>query len=321
MVRWFERLRYPATVFAVAVVAFGALLAVHAYTGGVFTDLKAFYCAGSAFAAGHDPYRLAYVRPCETQLGAGVFAGSSFDQPTVPVPWAPYAMPLLALLAAFPFATSVVVWTLFDFAALALAADLLRRMLPERSPVAIAALVLFAGVPTEAALGQPVGIGLLAIVSGGFFVRRAQSAGIACALFVSAIQPYVALPFAIALLATDRAARRGVAWCAAAIAVGSLVFARGLTQEYLTVVAPAHSAGNVLEVTQLSLTSLLAALGTPSGIARAAGLAVYAIAIAAGIWAGRRIAHSTRRPELVAWIATMLATLAAPYVHFHVPTR
>jgi hypothetical protein len=316
MVRWFERLRYPATVFAVAIVAFGTLLAVHAYTGGVFTDLKAFYCAGSAFAGGHDPYRLAFVRPCEARLGAGVFAGAAFDQPTVPVPWAPYAMPLLAALAALPFAAAVVVWTLMNFAALALAADLLRRMLPERSPVAIATLVIFAGVPTEAALGQPVGFGLLAIVAAGAFVRRGQSAGIACALFVAAIQPYVALPLAIALLATNRAARIGVASCVAAIALGSLVFERGLTQEYLTAVAPAHAAGNLLEVTQLSLTSLLAALGTPSVIARDAGLAVYAVAIVAGVWAGRRMARSSQRPERIAWIATMLATLAAPYLHF-----
>jgi hypothetical protein len=314
--RTFGRYRYAGAVFALAVVAFAALLFLHGYKN-TFLDLRAFYCAGHAFAQGADPYRDAALRPCEMALGTNVFAGSvGFDQPTVPVPWAPYAMPLLALLSAVPFGAAAATWTLLNFAALAIAAELLRRSLPELSPVAIAAFVLFAGVPTEAALGQPAGFELLALVAAGRCLRTRSTAGIAGALAVAALQPYVALPLAIALLWAGAAARRAVAACVAVFAVGSAVFVPRLSYEYLTVIAPEHTRANILEITQLSFTSLFAAFGLPSDPARGLGLLIYVAAIGAGIWAGLRLAAAFRRPEALPWVAAMLATLGAPYLHF-----
>jgi len=311
----FERYRFAGAVFVCALAAFAALLALHAYTN-TFLDLRAFYCAGSAFAHGEDPYRNAALRGCEAALGTNVFAGRGFDQPTIPVPWTPYAMPLLALLSVLPFGAAAVVWTVLNFACLAAAAALLRSSLPELSPVAIATFVLFATVPTEAALGQPAGLELLAVAAAGAYARRGTTSATAIALLVAAIQPYVALPLAVGLLFAGAAARRAVAAAAIVLAAVSLIFLRRLTFEYLTLVVPEHARANVFEVTQLSWTSLLAAAGLAAEPARALGTAIYIVAIAIGVWAGLRLASATRKPEALPWVAALLGTLGAPYLHF-----
>jgi len=312
----FGRYRYPGAVFALAVAAFGALLLLHAYKN-TFLDLRAFYCAGHAFAQGLDPYRDASLRPCEMALGTNVFASSvGFDQPTVPVPWPPYAMPLLALLGAMPFNAAATVWTLLNFACLGIAAEVLRRALPQLSPVVIASFVLFAAVPTEAALGQPAGFELLAVAGAGWCVRLRSPAGIGIGLIVAAIQPYVALPLGVALLGSGAAARRAVVACAVLLAAGSMVLLARLTIEYVSVVAPEHARANVLEITQLSFTSLLAALGVPFEASRMLGVFLYVASLTLGLWAGARVAWGTQRPEALPWIATMFATLGAPYLHF-----
>jgi hypothetical protein len=311
----FERYRFAGTVFVCALAAFAALLALHAYTN-TFLDLRAFYCAGTAFAHGEDPYRNAALRTCEAALGTNVFAGRGFDQPTVPVPWTPYALPLLALLSSLPFDGAVVVWTVLNFGCAAVAAALLRSSLPELSPVAVATFVLFATVPTEAALGQPAGLELLAVAAAGVYARRGATSGTCIALLVAAIQPYVALPLAVGLLCAGAAARRAVAVAALVVVAASLIVLRPLTFEYLTAVAPEHARANVFEVTQLSWTSLLAAAGLPADPARALGTVIYIVAIALGVWAGLRLASSTRKPEALPWIAALLGTLAAPYLHF-----
>jgi len=311
----FGRYRFAGAVFVCALAAFAALLALHAYTN-TFLDLRAFYCAGGAFAHGADPYRNAALRTCEAALGTNVFAGHGFDQPTVPVPWTPYALPLLALLSMLPFGAATMAWTVLNFVCLAAAAALLRSSLPELSPVAVATFVLFATVPTEAALGQPAGLELLAVVAAGTYAGRGATSGTCIALLVAAIQPYVALPLAVGLLFAGAAARRAVALAAIVVAGTSLIFLRPLTFEYLTVVAPEHARANVFEVTQLSWTSLLAATGLPADPARALGTAIYIAAIALGVWAGLRLASSTRKPEALPWIVALLGTLGAPYLHF-----
>jgi len=312
----FGRYRYPTAVFALAIAAFAALLFLHAYKSP-FLDLKAFYCAGHAFAHGADPYRDAALHPCELALGTGVFASSSgFDQPTVPVPWPPYAMPLLALLSAAPFNYAAATWTLLNFACLGIAAEVLRRALPQLSPVVIASFVLFAAVPTEAALGQPAGFELLAVAGAGWCVRLRSSAGIGIGLLFAAIQPYVALPLGVALLWSGAAARRAAGACVVLLAAGSMVLLERLTIEYVTVVAPEHARANALEITQLSFTSLLAAIGVPLEAARILGVFIYVASLAVGLWAGIRVASGTQRPEALPWIATMFATLGAPYLHF-----
>jgi hypothetical protein len=311
-----QRWRYAAMVFACALCAACILLNPHSLTKD-FLDAKAFACAGKAFAQGLDPYRDAAVRPCETQLGTYLFAGAGhFDQPTVPVPWAPYAMPVLALLTLPPFAAFITAWTIADFLCLAIAADLLRRTLPALSPVSIAAFVLFAGVPTEAILGQPVGFEVLAVAGAGAALRARSIAGCTIALLATSIWPYVALPLGLAMLAAGSRARRAALIAAAVVAVVTLVFVRALSIEYVTQVVPAHARSAVLEFTQLSLTSMIGATGTAPGIASTVGLVVYAATLGAGLWAAPRFARAARSPDALLWIPTMLATLGAPFLHF-----
>lgn len=311
-----QRWRYAAMVFACALCAACIVLTPHSLKKD-FLDAKAFACAGKAFAQGLDPYRDAAVRPCETQLGTYLFSGAGhFDQPTVPVPWAPYAMPVLALLTLPPFAAFITGWTIADFVCLALAADLLRRALPAVSPVSIAAFVLFAGVPTEAILGQPVGFELLAVTGAGVALRARSITGCTIALLATSIWPYVALPLGLAMLFAGSRSRRAAVIAAAIVAVITLVFVRDLSIEYVSNVVPEHARAAVLEFTQLSLTSMIGATGIAPGIAGALGLVVFAAALGAGLWAAPRFARAARSPEALLWIPTMLATLGAPFLHF-----
>jgi hypothetical protein len=302
-------------VFACALCAACIFLNPHSLTKD-FLDAKAFACAGKAFAHGLDPYRDASIRPCETELGTHLFAGRGhFDEPTVPVPWAPYAMPLLALITLAPFTAFIIAWTIADFLCLAVAAELLRRTLPGLSPVSIAAFVLFAGVPTEAILGQPVGFELLAVTAAGTALRARSTMGCAIALLVTSIWPYVALPLGLAMVFAGSYARRAAAIAVAIVVLVTVAFVRNLSVEYVTQIVPAHARAAVFEFTQLSLTAMIGATGLAPGIASVLGLVVYAVALGAGLWAAPRYARAGR-PEALLWIPTMLATLGAPFLHF-----
>jgi hypothetical protein len=303
-------------VFTCALSAFVILLVPHSFKSDFF-DAKAFACAGQAFAHGLDPYRDASIRPCEMRLGTFLFMGQGhFDQPTVPVPWAPYTLPLLALLTLSPFAPFVIVWTIANFVCLALAADMLRRALPTLSAVSIAAFVLFAGVPTEAILGQPVGFELLAVTAAGTSLRARSTTGCTIALLVTSIWPYVALPLGLAMLFAGSHARRATALAAAIVTVVTVAFVRNLSYEYVARVVPAHARAAVLEVTQQSLTGMLGAMGLEPGVANMLGLVIYVVALTTGLWAAPRFACAARSPEALLWIPVMLATLAAPFLHF-----
>ena len=182
MRQFLERYRYAAAVFVLAVAVFATLLLLHQYKT-TFLDLKAFACAGRAFAQGADPYRDAIVRPCEVALATNVFAGSSgFDQPTVPVPWPPYAMPLLVPLGLLPFGAGAIA-----------------TVEPARTPLPAATMASNsrpAGCPSAASVGTPANTTNAAIATGESCgsERRSTSAAIAKQPKLNNVQAIAAAP-------------------------------------------------------------------------------------------------------------------------------
>jgi len=292
----FRAVPYPTAVFALAIAAFAALLfctptRARSWISSVLLRRARFRARCRSLSRRGAP-------PVRARVGNGCLASSSgFDQPTVPVPCRRMQCRCWPWLSAAPFNYAAATWTLLNFACLGIAAEVLRRALPQLSPVVIASFVLFAAVPTEAALGQPAGFELLAVAGAGWCVRLRSSAGIGIGLLFAAIQPYVALPLGVATAVVRCRGTTSGRRVRRAVGRRLMVLLERLTIEYVTVVAPEHARANALEITQLSFTSLLAAIGVPLEAARILGVFIYVASLAVGLWPAYGLLQERNDPK------------------------
>jgi hypothetical protein len=284
---------------------------------GLFVDSKAFYCAGQAIDTGHDPYLNASLMACENHLRTlQLHHWPGSQNIVVPVPLPPVAMLPFALLALLPFGAAIVLWTTLNIACAAWAAELLRRSFPSLSAPFIGTVVVLAVLPAGIRLGQPSGLILLAVVAAGLALRSRSRAGSIGWPALLALQPHIAVPlFASLLWAPFRAARWAAVATGAALLVLSAAVVGRLSFEYVTRVLPAHAGANLDDASQLAFPSALAAAGVPAHLAMVLGDATYAAAIVGGIAIAVRVARSSRRPEALVWLTTMIGTIAAPHLH------
>ncbi len=306
---------YAGVLSAVMIAIIAAQLVAAEYTQ-FFIDVKIPYCAGLAMTHGLDPYRFGPMSPCEHALAAPfVPALRAFDA-ALPVPLAPYEMLPFVALAQLPFGAALIVWMALNIAGCAVAADLLRRMLPRVHPALIGGAIVISAVPVGLDLGQFTGIVLLAIVGLGIALRDVRRVALGIWIVIASLQPHVALPAVVALFfGGGRAARVAVAAAVLGIAAVSVVFLGPLTWEWVRVVLPGHGFVNLIDSGQVSFVSAAATLGAPLAPLGTISKLIYAIAIVLGAVTGTRIARRFGRPEALPWVGAAVGALGAPYLH------
>jgi hypothetical protein len=190
------------------------------------------------------------------------------------------------------------------------------RRLTNLPVAAIAAAFLLGDGYAAWSLGQVAPIAVAAIALAAYFVARDRPIAATVAVGVATIEPHVALPAALALLAWCPRAR--VPLVIAGTVIGAMSLAIGgwqLNLEYFRQVLPAHALSELANSRQLSLTSLLHRTGASDAIALRAGEFSYALMLVTSLWIAPIVARRLSSPALIVALPVALTLVGGPFGH------
>jgi len=278
-------------------------------------DFRAFYCASRVMLAGGDPYRTEPLRTCE-RAAARDYGLAMLDGLVLPAPLPPFALVLLAPIAALPFTVASPLWLALSVMLFSVGALLLTKLTKFPFYASVATLggaVAYVSVP----LGQVVPLVVALLCGAALALRRERFALAGALVALTAIEPHLGLPAALALFACERRTRVALAAAAAALAAVS-VAALGIAtcRDYLLVVLPLHALSQVDDFgIQFGLTALLRSLGaTPHDALLYGGLS-YAAAVAGGIAVAGALARRTRDAAFLALVPPAFAVVGGTFLH------
>ncbi len=281
-------------------------------------DFPDFYCAGWVLDRGGDPYAYEPLRTCEHRVNAGPsFRGRLFAANpalAIPAPQPAFDFPPYMLLARLPFSAARFVQGVAIVTAVAAAAFGLAALgIPWSVAAAVLGLsTLYASLRT----GQIVPFALLALIACGLSFARRRDAWGGLFAALTAIEPTLGLPVAVATLAFVPKARStllGTLVLLACVAVA--VSGPHGTIAYLTQVIPAHAASETHFPFQYSFTYAAAWLGAADDVARTVGALSYLVLLGAGLWLGSATANRLKRRELLVFLPALCAVAGGSFVH------
>jgi hypothetical protein len=280
----------------------------------VMGDFRAFYCAADVMRTGADPYLIEPLRSCEA--AAGPPAEPAFLRSVaLPAPLPPYALVLFVPLAMLPFPAAALVYGVILIAAMTAAVALFARLTGVRAFVIALAFAAITATVTYY-VGQPVPIALLALAGAALLLRRGRPVPATACIFVASIEPHVALPALVAtLLFVPRTRIPALAFACIVAAVSFAVTGPQTTLEYLRDVVPAHAVANAYEW-QFSLTSVLTSFGIAAPAAVRWGELMYAVMLAAGVFAAYRLWRATGDRAVLVLVPPAFAVFGGVHVHF-----
>ncbi|HEV3090944.1 MAG TPA: glycosyltransferase 87 family protein [Candidatus Cybelea sp.] len=282
-------------------------------SGWLGVDFRAYYCAALAQRERADPYFASSLHNCEANTPAPFYRVPA--NVTVPAPYPPYVMAMMAPLTLLPFTTAATLWWLLLAAALALAAWTLARLSGREVALGIAALGLSAGLTTFST-GNMLPLGLCAVLVAALSAQRGKLAAAAVALTLAMVEPQIALPAAIGFFVAFPAMRLGLIGGFALL--GALcVFTAGAatTLSYATAVVPAHALAEVSRDNQYSLATVAAAAGVPDAGAALLGSVSFLATIALGVAVGIVLARRYGEPALAVLVPPAISLLGGSFVH------
>ncbi len=277
-----------------------------------------FYCAGRSLDEGKSPYLYEPLRRCEHMVASGTsFRAQMFSRNTalaVPAPQPAYDFLPFMALGRLPAEAARVTYAVAILVAIASITFLLIR-LGVPPDLAVAGFA----IPTayvELSAAQIVPFALCALVVCGWSLARGRDALAGCAAALTMIEPSLGVGVvAVTLAYVPRARYAAIAVLAALIAVMLAVVGTHGLWEYLVRLLPSHAAAEITFPFQYSLTYLLRQLGASPSIALRAGTASYLLLLATALWLSPRLSATLRRPELLAFIPALCATIAGPFLH------
>jgi hypothetical protein len=282
-------------------------------SGWLGVDFRAYYCASLAQRERLNPYFAASLHACEASTPSPYYRVP--PNVTVPAPYPPYVMALLAPLTLLPFPAAAVVWWIAMAIAIGLAVYSLSAITGQVLPVALGALGLSLGL-TSFSTGNMMPLGLAAIVVAALCVQRGRLAFAVVAVTLAMVEPQIALPAALAFFVAYPAIRVRLALGMALLGVVAVVGGGwAQTLAYVTSVVPAHALAEVSRDNQYSLATLVAAAGVPDGIAVLIGSLSYLAMIAVGVLIAMRLARRYDEPALILLVPPALSLLGGSFVH------
>lgn len=294
-------------IVAVAVVVAIAYVIVHP-PRRMDRDLNAFYCGAQILASGGDPYRYQPLYECQARNMPPLAANVA-----VPPALPPYALALFVPLARLPFPQADAVWDLLVVAAALTVAAVVVEL--TALPAWLIGLCLFPTLVlqsfTNAGLA-PIAIALLCLAALALAKRRPTLAAIL--LGCAAIEPNLALPPAIVVLALVPWVRARLLVVAFALTGLSALAGIGLLREYVVAILPAHASSELGTAIQYGLSSALFSAGTPARVAIAIGSLQYALFVLLGWWLARRLQGVSRAVVVLAPMAC--AVVGGTFIHF-----
>jgi hypothetical protein len=281
--------------------------------GWLMVDFRAYYCAALVDRQQNDPYRNQPLHACESTNAAPYFRAK--PRVTIPAPYPPYALAIIAPFTFLPFGTAAVLWYAFMVLCCVIAAVLLAHV--TRLPILVtwAALALSLGLESLPS-GQVVPLCIAALIAGALLSQRAQWDLTAVVVGLAMIEPHVALPAAIALFIRYPAARTVLVLFAVLFAAGSLAFG-GLERnlEYFGSVLHAHALAEVSRDNQYSLSTVLTSFGVGDEQAVLIGNISYLVMLALGVSVSVRLCERFRDSAFIVLGPPAFAVLGGPFIH------
>lgn len=281
-------------------------------------DFPDFYCAGWVLDTGANPYTYEPLRTCEHRVNAAAsFRGRLFAANpalAIPAPQPAYDFVPYMLLARMPFAYARAVQAIAIVAAVVATAFTLAALgVP---PSVAGAMLLLSTLYASLRTGQIVPFALLALVACGLALARGRHAVAGLLAALTAIEPTLGLPVALATLIFVPKARWTLLAALACLGITAVAVAGPqAAAQYLFAVIPAHAASEVHFPFQYSFTYVAAWLGAPDNAARLAGALCYLVLLAVGLWLASRIAPGLRRRELFVFIPALCAVVGGSFLH------
>lgn len=282
-------------------------------SGWLGVDFRAYYCAALAQREGANPYYAGSLHACEAAAVAPFYRAA--PNVTVPAPYPPYVLAMLAPLSLLPFAAAAAVWWTMLIAAIGFAMYALARVARVPFAVAAGALGLSLGLTTLSPANM-LPLGIAGIVAAAWAAANGRTAWTIAAVTLAMVEPQIALPAAVALFVAYPATR--VAMLASLALLGALAVAvAGLPQTlaYLGSVLPAHALAEVSRDNQYSLATIAAAAGLQDRAAVLLGSISYAAMTALGVIVGMRLARRYGEPAFVLLVPPAFALLGGSFVH------
>jgi hypothetical protein len=282
------------------------------HAGWMLVDFRAYYCGALMLRQDQDPYRVDPLHACEHSTPSPFYMAP--DRVTVPAPYPPYALALLAPLTFLSFRIAAVVWWLLLAACFGVAAWSLSRLIAARFTVGCAAFALSLGL-TCFSSGNAIPIAVALITLAALLLQRGRSMEAAACVSIAMIEPNVALPAAIGLFVVIPKARVPLIVAAALLGALSIFSGPRLNAEYLLSVLPAHALSEVSRDNQYSLSTILAAAGVSDRASAQIGALSYLVMLALGVVAGRRLAQRYTDGAFALVIPTAFALIGGSFVH------
>jgi len=296
--------------YALAVLAFRP----HPTPGPALRDFEAYYAAGAAWNAGHDPYGVAIWTYERTLPGV-----DARREGLLPFVNPPVLLPALGGLARLPFGVASALWEALLIAALGallIAAALIAGLREGVARLALLPLALaFGPVSSDLALGQFALVAVAAAGIAAWSLARDRALAGGTGAFVAALQPAIALPLA-AFARSWRAVHTLLA-AATVFALGWIAIAgyapAAAPLRYLALLR-AHDAAERFALIQYAPSAIVYGFGGSPSLAGAAGLVCAGLAIG-GWWFATARLRLAPMPSFL--LACALLPLAVPFFHEH----
>jgi peptidoglycan/LPS O-acetylase OafA/YrhL len=307
--------RAPAVVLAIVctVLPIAVQCAADRHAGWLMVDFRAYYCASLTQRVNANPYFTAPLHRCENGTPAPYYRAPA--RVTVPAPYPPYALAMLAPLTLLPFGLAAVLWWFCLAGAIILAAYAVTRTTAQPALTGWAVVGLSLGLTCFSA-GNAMPLAVAAVALAAFYAQRGKLTAAALAATAGMIEPQVALPAVVGLFVGFRSIRitlSSALLVLAAISIASGGFAHNLA--YFTTVLPAHALSEVSRDNQYSLSTVIAALGVPDRPAVLAGSVSYLAMLGLGVAVGLALARRYREPAFIPLVPCAFALLGGSFAH------
>jgi hypothetical protein len=281
--------------------------------GWLGVDFRAYYCASVAQRERENPYFAGSLHDCEANAPPPYYRAP--PNVTVPAPYPPYVMALIAPLTLLPFDAAATAWWILIAAAIALGAYALSRVSVQPAAVALGAVGLSLGL-TSFSTGNMMPLGLGAILIAALCVQRGRARLAVVAMTLAMVEPQIALPAALAFFAGFPAVRPALIAGFACLGALSVIGAGWPeTLAYVTAVVPAHALAEVSRDNQYSLATIVAAAGVSDGVAVLIGSLSYLAMMVLGVVVALRLVRRYDEPAFTLLIPPAFALLGGSFVH------
>ncbi|HEV3155855.1 MAG TPA: glycosyltransferase 87 family protein, partial [Candidatus Baltobacteraceae bacterium] len=276
-------------------------------------DFVAFYCAGSVFASGADPYTLEPLRSCENH--AFLIPANSFL--VFPAPLPSYDLSLFSLIAAIPFPVARILWEILLGLSFGATTIIVAR-LTKIKPLFIFTALYFSDAIVSLYFGQLVPISLAALSTAMLCLSRERFGLAAFCVTLSLIEPHIGLGPWVSLFLFAPRSRFALLTCLVGLLLVSAShhgFSDDIT--YVRNILPAHIASEVHNDEQLSLTHLGTLLGMAQNSALLLGKLSFALFLILGLLCARETARRTGNLAFLIVIPPAFTLIGGPFIHIH----